>query len=204
MKLVTQNARFHPEKCLGCKACARVCPTQAFTFPDHRTAGKPLPMYKVQDCRGCVACEQRCPAAAITIEKIEKPFTVGVDPRELDREQMAGICRKARVHPRQIVCFCTNTTAAEVVAAILKGAQTPEAISLMTGARTGCGIGCIQSLIKLLNASGHTVRSNEMPEYYGEGASLWDLGAEVENRYKGLGYHFEEDRQLLREILKKG
>ena len=55
----------------------------------------------------------------------QKPFTVGVDPGEFDPDEILRICKKAKVHPKQIVCYCTNTTAGEIAAAILKGAQDP-------------------------------------------------------------------------------
>ena len=38
------------------------------------------PTYKVEDCKGCINCAERCPASAITIEPLQEPYTVGVDP----------------------------------------------------------------------------------------------------------------------------
>ena len=84
------------------------------------------PTYKVEDCRGCVNCEQRCPASAITIEPRQEPLTVGVDPAQFDPDEIMRICKRAKVHPKQTICYCTNTTAGEIAAAILKGAKTPE------------------------------------------------------------------------------
>lgn len=162
------------------------------------------PTYNDQDCRGCIICEQRCPSAAITIEKLERPFTIGIDPGEVNPDEILRLCTKAKVHPKQIICYCTNTAAEEIVAAILKGAKSVEAVSRMTGARTGCGIACIQSIIKLLNASGQTVVSKETPQYYAESFSLWDLEGEIEKKYEKKGYHFDEDRQILKEVFQKG
>ncbi|MCK5552607.1 MAG: FAD-dependent oxidoreductase, partial [Deltaproteobacteria bacterium] len=46
MKLVISNAHFHLEKCVGCKTCAHVCPTLAFTLPLDR----PLEKEKTAPC----------------------------------------------------------------------------------------------------------------------------------------------------------
>ena len=161
------------------------------------------PVYDMEACRGCTNCEQRCPASAITIEPSDKPYTVGVSPAEFDRDQILNICKKANMHPQQIVCYCTNTTAEEIAAAILKGATTPEAISRMTGARTGCTVLCIQSIVKLLEGSGQTVSLQETHQCYGKTFTVWDLDAETKGKYAPTGYHFDEDIELLEKTLKK-
>ena len=161
------------------------------------------PLYHVEDCRGCTNCEQRCPASAITIEPAATPFSVGVNPAEFDPGQIAALCMKVKLHPKQIVCYCTNTTAAEIAAAILQGAETPEAVSRLTGARTGCTVLCVQSIIKLLEASGHPGASRETHQSYGKTFSVWDFETKVKEKYKTVGYHFEEDMDLIEKALKK-
>jgi len=52
VKLVTYNSYFHPEKCVGCKTCAHVCPTTAYTLPRERPAER----YKIAPCAA------QCPA----------------------------------------------------------------------------------------------------------------------------------------------
>ena len=49
----------------------------------------------------------------------------GSTPANSIRMKSCRICKKANVHPKQIICYCTNTTAGEIAAAILKGAKTP-------------------------------------------------------------------------------
>jgi heterodisulfide reductase subunit A len=161
------------------------------------------PLYHVEDCRGCTNCEQRCPASAITIEPADTPYTVGVNPTEFDPTQISMLCMKAKLHPKQIVCYCTNTTAGEIAAAILRGADTPEAVSRLTGARTGCTVLCIQSIIKLLEASGHPGKSRETHQSYGKTFTVWDFDTKTKEKYKTVGYHFEEDMQLIEKALKK-
>jgi NAD(P)H-nitrite reductase large subunit len=132
----------------------------------------------------------RCPASAITIEPLQQPYNIGVDPGQFDPEEIMRICKKAHIHPKQIICYCNNTRAGEVVAAILKGAKTPEDISRMTGARTGCAVLCIQSIVKLL-------------ETYGKTFTLWDLDPELKKRHEKRGYHFDEDIQLIENVFEK-
>ncbi len=158
------------------------------------------PTYRPEDCRGCVNCAERCPASAITIEQQKQPFTVGVDPSQCDPDEILRICKKAKVHPKQIICYCTNTTAGEIAAAIVKGAKTPEDISLMTGARTGCTVLCIQSIIRLLEASGQPVTLKETHQCYGKTFTVWDVDSRLKKRYEAQGYHFDEDIQLIEKI----
>jgi bacterioferritin-associated ferredoxin len=177
--------------------------TEAFKEAQRCFACAAPPVYSIEDCRGCTNCEQRCPASAITIEPSEKPYTVGLNPAEFDREQISNICKKANMHPQQIVCYCTNTTAGEIAAAILEGAKTPEAVSRMTGARTGCTVLCVQSIVKLLEASGQTVPLRETHQCYGKTFTVWDLDAKLKEKYASTGYHFDEDIELLEKALKK-
>jgi NADPH-dependent glutamate synthase beta subunit-like oxidoreductase/NAD-dependent dihydropyrimidine dehydrogenase PreA subunit/bacterioferritin-associated ferredoxin len=159
--------------------------------------------YNVEDCRGCANCEQRCPAAAITIEPREQPFTVGVDPNEFSGAEILQICTRARVHPQQVVCYCTNTTAGEIAAAILKGARTPEDVSRATGARTGCTVLCIQSILKLLEAAGQSLTPGETHQYYRRTMTLWEIDEPTAKKYEDKGYHFAEDKRVIEQAFQK-
>ena len=173
------QARSEAQRCFGCAA---------------------PPTYRVEDCRGCVNCAERCPASAITIEPLQQPFTVGVDPGQFDPEEILRICRKANVHPKQVICYCTDTRAGEIVAAILKGAATPEEVSRMTGARTGCTVLCVQSIIKLLEAAGHPVQPAATHQVYGKTFTLWDMDPGLKKRDDKRGYHYDGDRQLIEKV----
>ena len=173
------QARSEAERCFGCAA---------------------PPTYNVEDCRGCVNCAERCPASAITIEPLQQPFTVGVDPGQFDPEEILRICRKANVHPKQVICYCTDTRAGEIVAAILKGASTPEEVSRMTGARTGCTVLCIQSIIKLLEAAGHPVQPAATHQCYGKTFTLWDMDPGLKKRDDKRGYHYDDDIRLIEKV----
>jgi bacterioferritin-associated ferredoxin len=157
----------------------------------------------VEDCRGCTNCEQRCPASAITIEPRQQPYTVRVDPTEFSSSEILNVCTRARVHPQQIVCYCTNTTAGEIAAAILKGAKTPEEVSRATGARTGCTVLCIQSILKLLEAAGRSLTPGETHQYYKGTFTMWELDEPTIKKYEDKGYHFTEDRSVIEQAFQK-
>ena len=158
------------------------------------------PTYKPEECKACLSCVDRCPAFAITIEPLQQPYTVGVDPSQFDPEEIMRICKKTHLHPKQVICYCNYTRAEEVVAAILKGAKTPEDISRMTGARTGCAVLCIQSIVKLLEASGQPVMPVGTHQTYGKTITLWDLDPELKKRHEKRGYHFDDDIQLIEKV----
>jgi NADPH-dependent glutamate synthase beta subunit-like oxidoreductase len=158
------------------------------------------PKFNRVDCRGCSNCEQRCPASAISIERKEIPLAVGIDPKEVDREKILEVCKKAKMHPQQIVCYCTKTTAEEIIAAILRGANTPASISLVTGARTGCTVLCVQSVMKLLKAAGQPISSGPGSRCYGDPITVWDVDEETKKKYGRQGFHFDDDRRLFEKV----
>ena len=155
MKTVTLLAVVDAEKCTGCTICNRVCPTLAIKTTNHLAA------VEEARCSGCPACEQRCPEGAISIKVREKPFPIGVPVPPQDRARIDAICRKARFHPEQLVCYCTSARADEVVAAILQGAHTPEEISFRTGVRTGCTVECLQPHAPPARRRGHEADAAE-------------------------------------------
>ena len=158
------------------------------------------PTFDVEQCRGCVNCADRCPAGAITIGPAAEPKQVGVDPAGFDPDEIYAICKRAKLHPKQIVCYCTNTTAGEIVAAILGGAKTPEEISLTTGARTGCTVLCIQSIVKLLEVSGLPVRPSATHQTYGKTFTVWEVDPALKSRHAPRGYHFDGDMELIDKV----
>lgn len=196
MKLVNLTAVVEAEKCKGCRTCERVCPVLAVKVVNRKA------VVDAARCRGCAACEQRCPDYAITMVKREEPVLVAVSTEGLDYAQVADLCRRARLHPEQIVCYCTATRAEEVAAAILKGARSPEEVSFLTGARTGCKVECIQPILRLLEAAGITPAPPRGGwQWYGRTPTVWEIPEGVKQKYTGRGFYFDEDIKLLNRVM---
>ncbi|WP_027718370.1 (2Fe-2S)-binding protein [Desulfovirgula thermocuniculi] len=196
MKVVNLLAVVEAEKCKGCRTCERVCPVLAIKVVNRKA------VVDAARCRGCAACEQRCPDYAITMAKRDEPVVVAVSTEGLDYAQVVDLCRRARLHPEQIVCYCTATRAEEVAAAILRGARSPEEVSFMTGARTGCKVECIQPILRLLEAAGVTPAPPKGGwQWYGRTPTVWEIPEGVKQKYTGRGFYFDEDIKLLNRVI---
>jgi Pyruvate/2-oxoacid:ferredoxin oxidoreductase delta subunit/bacterioferritin-associated ferredoxin len=196
MKLITLSPVVDEEKCKGCRTCVKVCPVLAVSMD-----GK-LAVVDLERCRGCADCEQRCPAYAITMVRREKPTIAKVDLDGLDYGEVAQLCRKARFHPEQVICYCTGTRADEVAGAIMRGAGSPDEISYMTGIRTGCKVECIQPILRLLEAAG--IAPKPTPggwQWYGRTITAWEIPEEVKKKYASRGFYFDEDIEILNRIV---
>src|SRR3972149_6368622 len=134
MRLVNTVPVLDESKCIGCVICTSVCPTLAWSV-DRQTK---LAVLNEPLCFGCVNCGGRCPTYAIKMVPREQDRLLYVDPRQVEYTEVEALCRKARFHPEQIICFCTSSRAEEAAAAILTGSRTPEEISVRTGIRSGC------------------------------------------------------------------
>jgi len=199
VKKVTILAEVKTDICKGCKVCEKVCPVHAIE------AGEKTDWIAVVDserCMGCSNCEQRCPHKAIIMLKREIPFTVGAEVDESNREAAWNLCKKARLNPEQVLCYCVGTRAEEAAAAIIGGARTPEEVSLKTGMRTGCTIECIQPLLRLLTASGNVPQPDKSGwQWYGQTVTAWEVSEKVKEKYNSRGFFFEEDRELMERIV---
>lgn len=153
------------------------------------------PEFHSDICRGCSNCSSRCPSYAIELKELETPYTVKVDIDDIIRERVDEICFKAKIHPESIVCFCTATRANEIAASIVKGARKPEDVSRMTGARTGCGVLCIQPIFRLLMAAGLELKGpTESDVWYPTVPTIWDISEKVAQKHTSRGFKFEEDK----------
>lgn len=182
MKTVRMVAEIITESCTGCALCVYVCPTVALTLRDRRAdeAGthRKIAELAETDCYNAQNCLEICPDEAIVMHPLAEPFTVGVDPSSADPEAVRALCRAAGIGTRQLICMCAETTGEELAAAVLAGATSPEAISLATGARTGCTELCHQPILHLLAAAGHGDASRNPArgfQWYGLAARALDL-----------------------------
>ena len=199
MKRVTIQAQVDPDACKGCKICGKVCPVYAIRYNDNKKA-----QIAADQCRGFANCADRCPFHAITMVKRDKPLLIQADVSRQDPEKIRALCEKAHFNPEQVLCYCVGVRAEEVAAAILDGARTPEAVSAVTGIRTGCTIECIQPLLRMLTAAGIELKPDPHGwQWYGETATAWTLPDDVKKKYNSRGFFFDEDRKLLDEIAKQ-
>lgn len=58
------------------------------------------------------------------------------------------------VNPQVPICTCTLVSFGDVAAAVVAGASSLEEVCAATGIRSGCGIYCVASALRLLKASG--------------------------------------------------
>ena len=196
MKTVTLLAQVDSSKCNGCRICVRVCPTLSIEIQNKKA------VVDAETCSGCANCEQRCPEYALIMVKRDVPVTLGVSLEGVDRDQVHGLCTRARLNPEQLVCYCTATRAEEVAAAIIQGASTPEEISRATGVRTGCKVECIQPVLRLLEAAGLKPQPPKGGwQWYGRTVTAWEIPREVRDRYSSRGFYFDEDIKLLDRVV---
>jgi len=196
MKEINFLARVDLEKCNGCTICARVCTTGAITMQNRKA------IIKQDRCVGCAACEQRCPEYAIEIIRRENPFIAQVIIESSLQEAVDNLCRSAKLHPEQVVCYCTGTRAEEIAAAILKGAKSPEDVSFMTGARTGCKVECIQPILRLFEAAKIEPKKPEGGwQWYGLTKNVWEIPKTIRDQYEDRGFYFDKDEELLNKVI---
>ena len=181
-KVVRMVARILTDRCTGCALCVYVCPTIAISLRPRRD-DEPGPGRKVAElidasCYNAQNCLEMCPDEAIVMERLSEPFTVGTDPAAADPDRVKDLCRSAGIGSKQLICMCAEVTGAELAASILLGAATPEAVSLATGARTGCTELCHQPILALLAAAGHGDAPHNPPrglQWYGLAGKAIDI-----------------------------
>ena len=73
--------RGHPQvdqsKCIGCGACANVCPAQAIEILDHEAEREIR--FTHQDCIFCATCQDVCPSQAVALDSTAAPWFGGKD-----------------------------------------------------------------------------------------------------------------------------
>jgi Fe-S-cluster-containing hydrogenase component 2 len=171
------------EKCVGCRRCVNVCPSGALEM-DGRLA-----VLEEPKCVGCFKCVEACsPYDAISIKRDPNPRVLTTPEASYDQPAVDDLCAKARLAPDAVVCICTQTTAAEVAAAITQGVHEPEELALATGARSKCGMWCMSPIMRLLDAHGVRIeRSTKDHRIYPDGSGvevgIWTVTEEVAERY---------------------
>ena len=201
MRVVNMYVEVNPEICTGCRICEKVCPTLSIKVVGEKKEKRAV--VDLSTCVGCGACVEICDfEGAVTLKTLEEPKIINVDPRSVDEKEISKLCLEAKIHPEQVVCFCTGTRADEVAATILLGATSPEELSRKTGVRTGCKVECIEPVLRLLKAAGIEPEPVEKGwQWYGLTPTIWDIPEEVIRKYSARGFYFEEDKALLKKLL---
>jgi len=142
-------AQVDERKCTGCKLCEPICPAGAIEI-EEKTA-----TIDIDRCIDCQRCIDRCNMEN-AVSRVPRPSEVVryVDHSDLDPLQIKTLCTKAGLLPDMPICGCMRTTGKETVAAVLKGATTPEDLCAMTGLRAGCGMYCMTRIFQVLEACG--------------------------------------------------
>jgi len=192
MKVVKFLAVVDETRCIGDKLCENVCPTAAIEVVKKKAR------VDEERCVACFRCWDACQQDAVTMVARPEPIILGVDPGEVDQTSLRELCMKAHLHPQQFLCLCTGTRVNEVAAAVLKGAKSPEEISLMTGARSGCTIYCMEPMLRLLKAHGVKTAPPKDHRWYDFAPTLWDVPEELAQKYPD--YYFEEDKKAFRKF----
>ena len=185
MKKVYVSTQVDVSKCIGDKICENVCPTGAITMVKKRA------QVDGSKCAGCLKCLDVCNEGAVRIVARPEVRVLRVDPGSVDQTQLFDLCRRANMDPEEPICLCTLTQAKEVAAAILIGAKSPEAVTLMTGIRTSCGMWCMAPVMRLLQAHGLEMTPPSGYKWYHAEAALWNVPDEVGAKFPE--YRLKED-----------
>jgi Fe-S-cluster-containing hydrogenase component 2 len=187
MKKVYEIAWIDESRCIGDQVCRNVCPTGAIHMVDKKA--------RVEEsrCVACFKCQDVCNEGAIRSVPLAESRTLRVDPADVDQAALADVCRRANLNPEEPICLCTLTQAKEAAAAILKGASSPEEVTLMTGTRTSCAMWCMAPVLRLLQAHGRDMSPPPGYRWYSTETGVWNIPDEVARKYPE--YRLNEDAQ---------
>jgi len=176
--------------CIGDRICENICVTKAISVVDKKA------FVNESRCVNCKRCMDACLPQAIPMKQRKEPIILGVNANEVDQNKLKELCARANFDPEEPVCVCTFTTAKEIAASVLKGAKTPEDVTLMTGARSACGMWCMAPILRILNAHYKDIPESDNYRWYNIKSDLWNTSKDVNDKYPE--YRLEEDKELFK------
>jgi ferredoxin len=180
--IITKLAVTNEELCNLCGICTKLCPVEAISITKGANGRKLVT--NIEQCRGCTICITRCPEQARSLIEREQPLILKSEISEdIDYRDVKILCNKAHMYPEQVICYCNRTTAGDIARAILSGAESPEDIARMTGARTGCGVLCISGIIRVLRAAAIELDKAPGFQWYGNIVTIWDIPQNVIDKW---------------------
>ena len=189
MKKIEYAVQMDKEKCKGDHLCADICPANAITMVDDKA------VTDTERCVACFKCIDICPHSAVTSYERDVPRIAHVNPEEVDQDAIRELCGKAEVDPNEPVCFCTQTTAAEIAAAFIQGAKTPEDVTCMTGVRSGCLLYCTSALLRMCKANDPNFKARP-PKFYDATQTAMDVPESVAEKYPLFGIKKEQEARM--------
>lgn len=196
---VSKIAVLDYDKCINCRICEKVCPVTAIEFSPERKI-----VVDDNQCRACGICALRCPKEAIQLELRDRPIDFPSEAEgQVSEELVNEVCLNAHMYPEQVVCFCFRTKAKDIAKAILLGADTPEKVAILTGARTGCGVLCITGVVRLLKAANVELKEAPGYQWYGKMATIWEVPQSVIDKYD-KEYYITADQRIMNKIFPGG
>ena len=183
------------DDCIGCKQCDQVCPTGAIVTIDR------LARVNEDICTGCAKCIEACmDHGAIKRKRLSESQAFELEVSEAEKPRVGEICKNAHLEPDEVICMCTEATAGQVAAAIIRGAKTPEDVAIMSGARAICAIWCSSPVMRLLQAA--NIPQERSPKDWrvyvdtGLEVGIWNVSDEIAEKYPE--YRIKENKERLK------
>jgi len=105
---------FHPDICIGCTACAQVCPVGAIEFRDEVTQGLARRVFILRWdlCISCGQCQANCPPEKGIVLSREFDLATTEDPKalrqEIEKELFLCECCGEPVAPRDQIAWVSR------------------------------------------------------------------------------------------------
>jgi len=178
MKVVNYEIEVIEDNCTGCYLCENICPTKAIVLEGPKSSA--IARVDNDTCIACFRCVDVCDDDALLAHRREQPITFGFDTASIDPVAINALIERAGVSPTQPICPCSLTSAQEVAAAILGGAQTMQDLALQTGVQSGCLMYCFAPVHRLLTTHlGHDLESPRKNQWYNSSMTIFDVSDEV-------------------------